>query len=126
MVGFVSTLLLIGIVLLSAGIKIANEHERFAVFRLGRYLGIRGPGMLYRFANIERWVRIAIGDRGELIESSMAKINDAAVPVRIDGRASVGHAIRVVAFQAQEILVAPTEGLGRAVTCGQCGHVNQI
>lgn len=124
--GFITALVLVGILLVSMGIKIASEHERFAVFRLGRYLGIRGPGLLYRLANVERWVRLAIGDRGELIESSMAKINDAAVPVRVDGRASVGQAIRVTAFQAQEILVAPVEDVGRPVTCEKCGHVNHV
>ena len=126
MSGVLTTLLLVAMVLFVSGIRVANDHERFAVFRLGRYLGVRGPGLLYRLAGIERWVRIAIGDHGELIEASMAKINDAVLPIRIDGRASVGQAVRVVAFQAQEILVAPTVTIGREVTCEKCGHVNRV
>lgn len=126
MSGVLIAFLLVAAVLLASGIRIANEHERFAVFRLGRYLGVRGPGLLYRLANIERWVRIAIGDHGELVEASRARINDAVLPVRVDGRASVGQAVRVVAFQAQEILAAPTETIGREVKCEKCGHVNRV
>jgi hypothetical protein len=126
MSGVLTTFLLVAAVLVASGIRIANEHERFAVFRLGRYLGVRGPGLLYRVANIERWVRLAIGDHGELIDASMAKINDAVLPVRVDGCASVGQPVRVVAFQAQEILVAPTETIGRGVKCEKCGHVNRV
>ena len=34
------------IILLSAAIKIAREYERAGVFRLGRFVGLRGPGLV--------------------------------------------------------------------------------
>ena len=34
------------IILLSAAIKIVKEYERGGVFRLGRWVGLRGPGLV--------------------------------------------------------------------------------
>ena len=34
-------------VLIASGIRIAQEYERAVVFRLGRYTGIKGPGIYY-------------------------------------------------------------------------------
>lgn len=39
-------LLVIGAILLS-GIRVANEYQRGVLFRLGRYHGIRGPGLFW-------------------------------------------------------------------------------
>ena len=38
-------ILLIVIALLISGIRIAQEYERALVFRLGRFTGLRGPGI---------------------------------------------------------------------------------
>ena len=40
-------LFIAGIAVCIAGFRIANQYERVVVFRLGRLLGVRGPG-LYR------------------------------------------------------------------------------
>jgi regulator of protease activity HflC (stomatin/prohibitin superfamily) len=56
--GSVSTLLLIAIVLLLSGIKILPEYERAVIFRLGRLVPYRGPGIIYVIPLIERMVRI--------------------------------------------------------------------
>jgi regulator of protease activity HflC (stomatin/prohibitin superfamily) len=53
-----STLLLIAIVLLLSGIKILPEYERAVIFRLGRLVPYRGPGIIYVIPLIERMVRI--------------------------------------------------------------------
>lgn len=47
-----------------SGLRIAQEYERGVVFRLGRYKGLRGPG-LYWIAplNIERSVRVDVRTR---------------------------------------------------------------
>ena len=38
-------ILLLVIALLISGIRIAQEYERALVFRLGRFTGLRGPGI---------------------------------------------------------------------------------
>ena len=45
-------------ILLSAAIKIVNEYERGVIFRLGRYVGIRGPGLIFLIPFIERMVKV--------------------------------------------------------------------
>jgi len=42
------------IILLSAAIKIVQEYERGGVFRLGRWVGLRGPGLVFLIPFIER------------------------------------------------------------------------
>jgi len=46
------------IILLSAAIRIVNEYERGVVFRLGRYVGVRGPGIIFLIPFIERMVKV--------------------------------------------------------------------
>ena len=41
------------IILLSAAIKVVREYERVSVFRLGRFVGLRGPGLVLIIPFIE-------------------------------------------------------------------------
>jgi regulator of protease activity HflC (stomatin/prohibitin superfamily) len=46
------------IILLSAAIRIVQEYERGGVFRLGRFVGLRGPGLIFLIPFIERMRKI--------------------------------------------------------------------
>jgi regulator of protease activity HflC (stomatin/prohibitin superfamily) len=46
------------IILLAAAIRIVNEYERGVIFRLGRFVGVRGPGFILLIPFIERMVKI--------------------------------------------------------------------
>jgi regulator of protease activity HflC (stomatin/prohibitin superfamily) len=48
------------IILLAASVRIVNEYERGVVFRLGRYVGIRGPGLILLIPFIERVVKVEL------------------------------------------------------------------
>ncbi|HEU4343629.1 MAG TPA: slipin family protein [Candidatus Binatia bacterium] len=52
------TFVVIVIVLIISGIKILKEYERAVVFRLGRMVGARGPGIVYVIPGIEKMVRM--------------------------------------------------------------------
>jgi regulator of protease activity HflC (stomatin/prohibitin superfamily) len=54
----IATFLVIVIVLLISGIKILKEYERAVVFRLGRMVGARGPGIAYVIPGIEKMVKM--------------------------------------------------------------------
>jgi regulator of protease activity HflC (stomatin/prohibitin superfamily) len=45
------------------GLRVAQEYERGVVFRLGRYKGLRGPGLYWIIPGIERSVRVDIRTR---------------------------------------------------------------
>ncbi len=51
-------LVIIVIVTLLSAIKVVQEYERGVVFRLGRLVGARGPGVILLIPYIERMVRI--------------------------------------------------------------------
>lgn len=52
------------VVLLLSGLRVAQEYERGVVFRLGRYTGLRGPGLYWILPlGIERSVSIDIRTR---------------------------------------------------------------
>src|SRR5215469_2134423 len=52
------------IVVLLSGLRIAQEYQRGVVFRLGRYTGLRGPGLYWIIPlAIERAVTIDIRTR---------------------------------------------------------------
>jgi regulator of protease activity HflC (stomatin/prohibitin superfamily) len=48
---------LVFLLLLLSGIRVAQEYQRAVVFRLGRYVGIRGPGLYYNLPILE-WQRV--------------------------------------------------------------------
>ncbi len=59
-------LLLLAIVVIAglSGLRVAQEYQRGVVFRLGRYVGLRGPGLYWIIPlNIERAVSIDIRTR---------------------------------------------------------------
>lgn len=54
----IAAVLIFVIILLSAAIRIVKEYERGVVFRLGRYVGVRGPGLIFLIPFIEIMVKI--------------------------------------------------------------------
>jgi len=56
--GPVATFVIIAVAALISGIKILKEYERGVVFRLGRMVGARGPGMVYIIPGIEKMVKM--------------------------------------------------------------------
>jgi len=49
--------------LIAATIKIIREYERLVVFRLGRLIGARGPGVVFIFPIINRFNKIDLRER---------------------------------------------------------------
>lgn len=55
---FGGVVVVFGFLFLLSGIRIVNEYERGVVFRLGRLVGARGPGLFYVIPLIERMVKM--------------------------------------------------------------------
>ncbi len=53
-------LLILGIIFLLAAIKIIPEYERAVVFRLGRVIGSKGPGLIIIIPFIDRIVKVSL------------------------------------------------------------------
>src|SRR5207247_9758877 len=46
------------VVFLLSGLKVLREYERAVVFRLGRLVGARGPGLVYVIPAVEKALRV--------------------------------------------------------------------
>lgn len=57
MQAFIPFIVLIAILLFNT-IKILNEYERAVVFRLGRFTGVRGPGLIILIPGLEKMRRV--------------------------------------------------------------------
>ncbi|MFA5645006.1 MAG: slipin family protein [Candidatus Ratteibacteria bacterium] len=57
---FPITVVIIVVIVLANSIKVVNEYERGVIFRLGRLVGARGPGLFFLIPMIERMVKITL------------------------------------------------------------------
>jgi regulator of protease activity HflC (stomatin/prohibitin superfamily) len=55
---FIIGILVVGGILLSSMIKILNDWERGVVLRLGKAIGVRGPGLIVLIPFVERMVKV--------------------------------------------------------------------
>jgi len=53
-------LLVFAVIVIANSIKILREYERGVVFRLGRMVGVRGPGLIWLWPFIERMVKVSL------------------------------------------------------------------
>lgn len=107
---------------LSSSIKIAREDQRFAVFRLGRFMGIKGPGLIYVIPVTDKVHKLSLGDSGELLASGQARFGKVTVPVESGERLEVGSAVRIMRFKDSSVVVTHGLGKGRKVMCPKCSH----
>ncbi|MEJ5304411.1 MAG: slipin family protein [Ignavibacteria bacterium] len=54
------TIIFFVILILSSAIKILREYERGVVFRLGRLIGAKGPGLIFLIPLVDRMVRVSL------------------------------------------------------------------
>lgn len=53
-------LIIFVIIILSIMIKILREYERGVIFRLGRFIGVKGPGLILLIPFIDRMVKVGL------------------------------------------------------------------
>jgi regulator of protease activity HflC (stomatin/prohibitin superfamily) len=58
--GAIATVLVVSVLLTISGIKILKEYERAVIFRLGRLVKARGPGIIYVIPWVEKMMRVGL------------------------------------------------------------------
>jgi len=53
-------ILIIILIILSQAIKIVKEYERGVIFRLGRVVGAKGPGLIILIPIVDRMVKVSL------------------------------------------------------------------
>jgi len=88
-IGLLSGLCVFGIVALGAffvltnAIRIVPEYQRLVVFRLGRCVGTRGPGLIFLIPIIDRFVKVDLREQVREIPHQTSITKDNA-PISID------------------------------------------
>ncbi|MBC7879458.1 MAG: SPFH/Band 7/PHB domain protein [Anaerolineales bacterium] len=80
---FVGALLVIGFVFLANAIRIIPEYQRLVVFRLGRSVGTKGPGIVLLIPVIDRAVKVDLREQVREIPHQTSITKDNA-PISID------------------------------------------
>ena len=56
----VCAVLLVFVVLAGASVRVLREYERAVIFRLGRLIGPRGPGLIFLIPFVDRMVKVSL------------------------------------------------------------------
>jgi regulator of protease activity HflC (stomatin/prohibitin superfamily) len=55
---WIAVIVVVAIIIIPMSVKIAFEYERGVVFRLGRLVGSKGPGLFFIIPFVDRWVKV--------------------------------------------------------------------
>ena len=79
----IGALIVLGLLFLWSAIKIVPEYQRLVVFRLGRCIGAKGPGLIVLIPFVDRAVRVDLREQVREIPAQTSITNDNA-PINID------------------------------------------
>ena len=57
---YLFTIIIILVVILASAIRVLREYERGVIFRLGRLIGMKGPGLILLIPIIDKMVRVSL------------------------------------------------------------------
>ncbi len=60
MLAGISWIIVIAIIILASMVRILREYERGVIFRLGRYVGVKGPGLILLIPFIDKMVKVSL------------------------------------------------------------------
>src|SRR6201993_1331930 len=113
LVGWAIPIIILAIIIFPQAIRILREYERGVIFRLGKLLGAKGPGLIFLIPIVDRMVRMDLRvvtinvERQEVMTRDNVPVTvDAVVYFRvIDAEAAV---IRVENYLRATSLIAQT------------------
>jgi len=57
---FFFVLLVFGVIIIANAIRILREYERGVIFRLGRLIGVKGPGIIFLIPLVDKMVKVSL------------------------------------------------------------------
>src|SRR3954465_194942 len=118
----VLTLLVVGAVVAASSVRILREYERAVVFRLGRLIGQKGPGLVALIPGLDRMVRVELGTLVDEIQPQdlitrdnvPAKVNAVAYFRVVDAASAVVEVERYIGATSQIAQTTLRSVLGKA------------
>src|SRR5438045_8845848 len=83
LIGWAIPLVVLAIIILPQAIRILREYERGVIFRLGKLLGAKGPGVIFLIPIVDRMVRMDLRVVTISVEEQEVMRRD-NVPVTVD------------------------------------------
>ncbi len=80
---FIGGIVLLGFIFLANAIRIVPEYQRLVVFRLGRSIGAKGPGIVLLFPVLDRAVKVDLREQVREVPHQTSITKDNA-PISID------------------------------------------
>jgi regulator of protease activity HflC (stomatin/prohibitin superfamily) len=133
----IGIVVLFAMVLLLGAIRIVQEYERLVVFRLGRCVGQRGPGVVFLIPILDRGVRVDLREQVREIPHQTSITKDNA-PIAIDFVwyykvvDAANTVLQVGSFEAAAMYMATTTlrsvigGIPLDDVLSQREHINQM
>jgi len=85
-------LVFLPLIILASAIRIVPEYKRLSVFRLGRYMGERGPGLVILIPIVDKAIPIDTRDQVKKVQQQRnlwGAIGETRTPVHMDGSVEV-------------------------------------
>jgi regulator of protease activity HflC (stomatin/prohibitin superfamily) len=83
LIAWIMPILFLGLIILPQMIRILREYERGVIFRLGKLLGAKGPGLIFLIPVVDRMVRMDLRVVTISVEKQEVMTRD-NVPVTVD------------------------------------------
>src|SRR2546428_3758925 len=83
LIGWTIPLIILAVIVLPQAIRILREYERGVIFRLGKLLGAKGPGLIFLIPIVDRMVRMDLRVVTISVEKQEVMTRD-NVPVTVD------------------------------------------
>ena len=101
----VGAVVLVGLILVAQAIRVVPEYQRLVVFRLGRCIGSKGPGIVFLVPVIDRGVKVDLREQVREVPHQTSITKDNA-PISID------FLVYSKVFDPQETVLAVTDFTG--------------
>src|SRR5438552_19029638 len=120
--GWVAPIVILAVIILPQAIRILREYERGVIFRLGKLLGAKGPGLILLIPIVDRMVRMDLRvvtisvERQEVMTRDNVPVTvDAVVYFRVvDPQAAVVKVENFLKATAMKSQTSLRSGLGQA------------
>src|SRR2546430_3344072 len=83
LIGWAVPIIVLAVIILPQAIRILREYERGVIFRLGKLLGAKGPGLIFLIPIVDRMVRMDLRVVTISVEKQEVMTRD-NVPVTVD------------------------------------------
>ncbi len=88
----IALMLIFSMIFLSASIRIVPEYKRLDVYRLGRYLGEKGPGLVVLLPLIDRGIMKDLSEASPTPSRRLVGVvGETQTTVFTDGKVVLGH-----------------------------------